>query len=204
MKRFYVIPVLSFLLAGCVSMSAPPQQPAASYQTKPVEQRQAQQAAVRSWNANGAISIQSAHQSPMIMRYQWRQQGPDYYDINLAASLNLAEVTIIGRPHHVTLQKGNEAPISAATLEQLMQKSLGWSLPVPALWFWARGIPAPGPNQGVQYDRYGHLISLKQNGWLVTYANYHIIQSVDLPEVIELRHADISAKIVIKQWVVSH
>ncbi|MBS0352045.1 MAG: outer membrane lipoprotein LolB [Proteobacteria bacterium] len=204
MKRFSVILVLGALIGGCVNMSAPPQQPAISYQKQPVAQRQSQQSAIHSWNASGAISVQSARQSPTIMRYQWRQQGPNIFDINLAASLNLAEVTITGRPHRVSLQKGNEKAITATTPEQLMQKSLGWSLPVQTLWFWARGLPAPGPNQGTQYDRYGHLISLKQNGWLVRYSNYHTLQNVDLPEVIELRHADISAKIVIKQWIINH
>ncbi len=198
MKRLSVISLAAFL-TGCVSTATPPQQ-AGSFQSKTVNERQTQLTTVRSWNASGAISIQQGRQSPMIMRYNWQQVGPYNYHVNLSSSLNLAAVTITGRPNRVTLQKGNQAPISAATPEALMQRNLGWSLPIPSLWYWARGLPAPGPTQSTQYDRYGHLTSLRQNGWLVQYSNYHTIQGVDLPEVIELNRADISARIVVKEW----
>ncbi len=66
-------------------------------------------------------------------------------DINLSGSLNIGSVVIIGQPNKVTLQRGNEAPISATTAEELMQRQLGWTLPIPSLWYWARGLPAPGP-----------------------------------------------------------
>ena len=84
-----------------------------------------------------------------------------------------------------------------------MRKNLGWSLPIPSLWYWARGLPAPGANQGANYDKFGHLVSLQQGGWQVKYAGYHTVQGVDLPQVIELHRADISAKIVVKQWQIN-
>jgi len=204
MKRCSVILIAGGLLAGCVNMSAPSQQTAGTFQTQPTEQRQAKLETIKSWNASGAISVQQANQTPMIMRYDWHQYGPNSYRVDLAASLNLAAVTITGGPNRVTLQKGNEAPISAATPEQLMQKNLGWSLPIPSLWYWARGLPAPGGNQGVQYDHYGHMTSLNQNGWRVTLGNYQTVQGVDLPGVIELNRAHISAKIVVKNWQINH
>lgn len=205
MKRLSVILLASLCLPGCVNMSTPSQQPASSYQTQTVGQRQTQLTTVKSWKASGAISVQQAQQSPMIMRYDWQQYGPSNYHVDLAASLNLAAVSITGRPNRVTLQKGNEPPVSAATPEELMRKNLGWSLPIPSLWYWARGLPAPGNNQGANYDKYGHLVLLHQNGWQVKYSGYHTVQGVDLPQVIELHRADISAKIVVKQWqIVSH
>jgi outer membrane lipoprotein LolB len=200
MKRLTVIWLAGLGLTGCVSMKTPPQQPAGSFQTETAAQRQTQLETVRSWNASGAISIQRASQSPVIMRYDWQQEGPDHYQIHLAASLNLGAVSITGRPGRVTLQKGNEPPISAATPEALMQKGLGWSLPIPAFWYWARGLPAPGATQATTYDSYGHLTVLQQQGWTVRFSDYHTIQGVDLPQVIQLQRPGIFIKIVIKQW----
>ncbi len=203
MKRFSVILMAGALLEGCVSMTAPSQQSAGTYHAEASGQRQSQQLAIKSWTATGAISIQQAQQSPLIMRYDWQQWSSDHYRINLAASLNLAAVTITGQPGRVTLQKGDEPPISAPTPEQLMKKGLGWSLPVSSLWYWARGVPAPGATQGTKYDKFGHLIWLSQGGWQVNYAQYHTVQSVDLPSVIELHGPNLSAKIVVKQWVIN-
>jgi outer membrane lipoprotein LolB len=202
MKRLTVISVTGLLLAGCVSMSTTPQ-PAGTFKTESTTERQTQAANVTSWNASGAVSIQQGQQQPLIMRYDWQQSGPDHYHINLAASLNLAAVTITGTPSRVTLQKGNEPPVSAATPEQLMQRNLGWSLPVPSLWYWARGLPAPGPNQGIKYDQYGHLVYLQQNGWRVSYQGYQTVNGVDLPQIVELHRGDISARIVFKQWAIN-
>lgn len=202
MKRMTVI-LAAGALAGCVSTATPPEQPETSFKVKTVQERQAGLVEVHSWYATGAISIQQAQRSPVIMRYEWRQQGPDHYRIDLAASLNLAAVSITGTPQRVTLQKGNEPPVSAPTPEQLMQRSLGWSLPIPSFWYWARGLPAPGANEGTQYDKFGHLVSLRQKGWQVTFSGYHTIQGVDLPDVIELHRADIAVKLVIKQWQIN-
>lgn len=189
----------SALLSGCVSMSTP-NQGTGSFHTEAVAQRQAQLEGIKSWNASGAISIQQAQQSPVIMRYDWQQMGSYNYRINLAASLNLGAVSIIGQPNRVTLQKGSEPPVSAPTAEALMKKSLGWSLPVPSLWYWARGLPAPGAAQVTKYDQYGHLTELQQNGWHVQYTGYQTVKGIDLPQTIELHRADITAKIVVKQW----
>lgn len=200
MKRLSVILLSSALLGGCVSMSTPKQPAAGSYQTKTVADRQAQLNTIKSWSATGAVSVQRAQQSPTIMRFEWQQLGATNYRIDLAASLNLAAVSITGQPHRVTLQKGGEPPMSAATPEQLMQKNLGWSLPIPSLWYWARGLPAPGATQATKYDEFGHLTFLQQDGWTVKFDGYRPVQGIDLPQVIELQRADILIKLVIKNW----
>lgn len=204
MKRLSVILLTTTLLSGCVSLPTPTPQSANSFQTKTAEERETALNAIQSWEASGAISIQRAGQSPLIMRYEWQQTGASRYQVDLAASLNLAAVSITGGPHQVTLRKGNEPPITAATPEALMQKNLGWSLPIPALWYWARGLPAPGARGQAQYDHYGHLTLLQQNGWQVQFTGYHTVQGVDLPQIIELRRSDILAKIVIKEWRTIH
>jgi outer membrane lipoprotein LolB len=203
MKRITVI-LLAGALAGCENMSGPYQPSQTNYQVQSTAQRAGELNQVHSWIASGAISIQQAPKAPVIMRYDWRQMGPDNYHVELAASLNLAAVSITGTPHRVILQKGSEPPVSAPTPELLMQRNLGWALPIPSLWYWARGLPAPGPNQGIHYDKYGHLVFLMQNGWRANFSNFQTVNGVDLPGVIELQRANIFAKIVVKQWQINH
>lgn len=203
MKRISVI-LFAAALAGCDSLYAPQQPPQTHFQVQSTEQRANKLKEVHSWNATGAISIQQAPKAPVIMHFEWRQMGPDNFHVDLAASLNLAAVSITGVPHRVTLQKGNEAPISAPTPEMLMQRNLGWALPIPSLWYWARSLPAPGAVQGVQYDKFGHLVFLQQNGWRATFGDYRTVQGVDLPGIIELQRGNIAARIVFKQWQINH
>lgn len=201
MKRCSVILLTSAFLSACVSTSAPPQQATSSFQNKTAEQRLAGLNSVRAWRCTGAVSIQQDRRSLLIMHYVWNQFGPHNYQIDLAATLNLAAVNIVGQPHRVTLRKGNEPPISAPTPEELLQQNLGWSLPIPSLWYWARGLPAPGLSEGVQYDRFGHLTYLRQNGWVITWDRYKTIHAgVDLPQVIELHRPGIQIRVVIKNW----
>ncbi len=197
MKRWTVI-LGSALLAGCVN-TTPPQQ-TANFQTQNPAERQTQLATVTSWDASGALSVQRSGQAPAIMHFEWHQQGPDRYQIKLAASLNVAQMTIIGQPNRVTFQRDNEPPQSAPTADQLMHKALGWSLPVSSLWYWVRGLPAPGPTQGTQYDKFGHLVSLQQNGWQIHLSDFHTVGGADLPQIIELQRPGLTARIVIKNW----
>ncbi len=132
MKRFSVILLAAAVSAGCVNTSAPKPQAPGSFQNETAAQRQAELTPVRSWNASGAISIQRPQQSPMIMRYEWHQSGPDNYRVDSRFSKP-------GGGHHYRpasardFTAGWERPVSAATPEQLMQQNLGWSLPVPSL-----------------------------------------------------------------------
>ena len=80
-----------------------------------------------------------------------------------------------------------------------MQQQLGWRLPLSNLFYWMRGLPAPG-NYQADFDRYGHLTLLSQMGWQVHYANYVSVGSVDLPQILELTQAELYVKIVIKRW----
>ena len=186
-------------LTSCtrVSLDQPAQ---TSYETQTVSQRETGLTKVTAWNASGALSVQPAGQSATIMRYQWRQQGMQRYHIDLSASLNLAAVKIIGKPNRVTLQRGSRAPVVSKSSEQLMKQQLGWSLPVDAFWYWARGLSAPGVPQKTKYDKYGHLVMLKQRGWSLQFSQYRTVKGVDLPQMIQLQYPNLSAKIVIKQW----
>ncbi len=200
MKRFSVI-LLSVFVGGCASLPST-QPPATPHQTISSNDRQAQLEQIKSWTASGALSITQASRQPTIMHYQWKQQGPVNYRVDLAASLNLGQVSIISSGGRVALLRGNEPPKTASTPEDLMRETLGWTLPIPDLWFWARGLPGPGNTQNVQYDKFGHLVALQQGGWQLRLADYRSVQGVDLPQIIQLQRAALAAKIVITQWQV--
>ncbi len=195
-KYLWMIPCLS-LLTGCVSLTLPSQSHA-PYHKKTWSERHKALASIRSWNIDGAFSIQQANAKPAIASYTWQQQG-SAYDIHISSSLDIDSANIAGRPGYVTLEQSHRRRYSARSPEQLMQKQLGWHLPISNLFYWMRGLPAPGKYQA-RFDSYGHLVSLQQAGWQIRFSNYFPIANVALPRTLALVSPSLRVKIVIKHW----
>ncbi len=185
------------LLGACASLQVPRARPENQFTYQPWQVREKKLMTLIDWSIKGAFSIQqngSAH----IANYEWQQRGQSYF-INIRSSLNLVGAQIKGRPNKVWLYRGDKMPVIAHTPEALMQQELGYSLPISDLQFWIRGLPAIAPHTA-KYDAFGHIASLKQDGWNITYDRYRPLGDVDVPRVIELSRPGLHIKIVANIW----
>lgn len=188
--------LLSLLLYGCASpmqVNFTPQ----NYQTKPWQQRKTHLVKKKQWYMQGAVSIQVQNKTQMGS-FTWQQQQ-DNYTIQLSGPLNIAGVQLRGNSQNVALWRGGKWNY-ANTPETLMKQQLGWYLPISNLYYWVRGLPAPGIPAKEQHDQFGHLSDLQQQGWQITYQAYQTRGNVDLPRKIYLNNQGLHAKLVIKQW----
>ena len=188
--------IAGLFISGCPSLTLPPE-PAITYQQQSWPQRERALQKIHHWQINGAFSLHQP-QHTVIADYAWQQKKEDYW-LRIYSTLDLYSMLIVGQPHHVSLQRSKEPPRSAQNPEQLMQQELGWAVPISHLFYWIRGLPAPGPYTG-QWDRYGHLVALQQNQWSVHWSNYLPVGSVDLPCLFQLSRPPLDIKIVVKQW----
>jgi len=184
------------MFIGCTSLKVP-SVGHITYHKESWQQRRKALAQIQRWNIDGAFSIQQASRSA-IASYEWKQRSSSY-NIRIHSSLNIYTADIVGKPGYVTLQQSNKQRYSARTPEQLMQKQLGWHLPISNLFYWMRGLPAPDKHQA-KFDAFGHLIYLQQAGWRVRFSNYLPVGKVDLPRTLELHSKQLAVKIVIKHW----
>lgn len=184
-----------FLTAGCswLQRSAP-----ADNMVIPKETRQQQIQDMNVWTAKGAISITYQGRTD-IGSFDWDQRG-SRYDLKTYGPLNMAGLRIAGQPGLVQLWKSSQQPVSASTPEELMAREIGWYLPLTNFRYWSRGIPAPGSNSNKEFDRFGHLIQLNQQGWNIKYQQYQSVQGMDLPRTIIYSHDPVRVKMVIKTW----
>jgi len=197
MKIKWFLLALILLLTGCVRMD----QGKTGSQDFTFKNKWARQATLQEltrWSIRGALSIQQPGESE-IANYSWWQQGQQNYRITLASSLNLYQITVTGANGQVQLRRGSRDVIQASTPEALLQRSLGWQLPVSNLYYWVRGLPATG-RKVASYDRYGHLATLRQSGWRVQYHSYTHYGRLDLPRKITMRRNGIKVTFVIKSW----
>lgn len=212
--------VASLLIVGCASVHNTPPPSVSAPNTAPVTGSQNQQSSetaptaanvtatttpgnrsanqISSWNLKGSVSIQ--HQTGTdFATAQWDQQGSQY-SIALYGPLSLGKVQITGHPGQVTLAQTGKSTASSTSPEQLMQKQLGWQLPISNLYYWVRGVPAPGKASRTRYDAANHLTQLVQQGWTISYTDYTTVQQVDLPKRIWLMGPNLRVSMVIKSW----
>lgn len=197
MRRLSLLFMPMLLLMGCVNLDVPKQgKQQFAFENK--WQRQAALKEISRWKIRGALSVQQPGESE-IANYNWQQRGRRNYRIELASSLNLYQIVITGNQGRVVLRRGKQPPLKASSPERLLQKSVGWVLPVSNLYYWVRGLPAPGQHQA-RYDRYGHLSTLAQSGWRIRYRSYTNLGRQDLPRKMELQRGRLKVTFVVKSW----
>lgn len=186
----------SVLLTGCVNLKLSPSN--AQFASQSPKARYVQLGKIQTWDIAGAFSFKSQGKVNLA-NYTWQQTAPSTYVINIDSALHLYRVTVEGTPHQVKLIESQQRVMTAATPEALLKKRLQTQLPIQALQFWIRGIPAPGHYQA-QYDSFGHLDRLEQAGWQLNYDHYTSVKGIDLPQRISITGPQQQMRLVIKTW----
>jgi outer membrane lipoprotein LolB len=167
---------LLLLLSGCA------QPPQSTPLTSSWPQRQQQLSALNTWQFRGHVVFKMPERKFSANVY-W-QQEQDSYQVMLFGPLGFNAVNLDGLPGKVHLNDGDGHVYEASSPEELMQKQLGWSLPISSLYYWVRGLPAPGPVTRVSYDVYHRINTLEQDGWQIHYEAYQRLQLFELPKEI--------------------
>ena len=196
LKQLIIIPI--FLLTAC----APPRPAAELPENKvmPVEQRKAKTETVSSWEIRGAMAAKNKSKG-WSATMNWKQSGPSAYQIRLMGPLGGGTVLIDKKGDTVTFQDGPKK-ITSHNADELLLEQTGIRLPVNNLYYWVRGLPAPGPVQAEHRDDYNHLVELKQNGYTINFTKYTSVKGVDLPSMIRLEGNGVMIKVVIQNWTV--
>lgn len=193
----YLTLACAFLLVSC----APPPRPSDIPPTNKVEtleKRKAETAKVSSWELKGAMAAKS-NTKAWSATMDWTQHGPNSYQIRLMGPLGGGTVLINKTGKTVTFQDGAKK-VSSTNAEELLLKQTGIRLPVNNLYYWVRGLPAPGPVQGEKHDQYNHLSQLSQSGYNINFNQYTSVKGIDLPSSIRLTGNGVMVKVIIKSW----
>ncbi len=194
MLRKTLLVLLALLLTACATLSGK----APLNEKLTWAERQQQLAAVQDWTLSGAVGIRSPKQG-VNASINWHQQAR-HYDIELFGPLGAGHVQLSGSPGQARLTMADAKQYTANSAETLLQQHAGYRLPISNLYYWVRGLPAPGSAARTQFDQYNHLTSLQQQGWTIRYNQYAGIERVDLPSTMTLVRPGFRIRLVIKQW----
>lgn len=190
--------VMSFCLLTACTVSQKPTEQLPVNKVMPLEKRKAETATISSWNIHGALAAKNKSKG-WSATMNWAQQGPSSYQMRLMGPLGSGAVMVSRQGNVITFKDGNKTSTSN-NADELLLKQTGIRLPVNNLYYWVRGLPAPGGVQSEQHDQYNHLTQLKQNGYTINFTQYTSVRGVDLPSMIRLEGNGVMVKVVIKSW----
>ncbi|MBK3747276.1 lipoprotein insertase outer membrane protein LolB [Stutzerimonas balearica] len=194
----YLLPaLLSLLLAGCAGIG-PRESVEGAGNTANWRHHKARIAKIDGWQISGKIGIRAPQDSGSGTLF-WLQRQ-DYFDIRLSGPLGRGATRLTGRPDAVTLEIAGQGRYQADSPEALVERQLGWQLPVSNLLWWVRGLPAPDSRSRLSLDGASRLARLEQDGWQVDYLAYRDEDGYALPERIRLEGRDLQVTLVIKDW----
>ena len=143
--------------------------------------------ALQSWTVTGVVAAKDPAHTFSATLY-WQQLDQQNYIIRLFGPLGSSSVIIQKHNGVVQYQNGKQ-----------QQRLNNHALPIDALFYWMRGLPAPGTNV-THYDHDHKLIVLKQGIYVIYYEKYMRVNGLNLPAYIRVVTQDSMLKLVIKQW----
>jgi len=190
------------LLSGCAKMYLPTG--SKDFKVQSPSMRRAKLTVVKAWRIDGSLSIEKVGKKPVIANFTWHQLNPRDYRIEISSPLGLYSASIYSQYGSVELWKNGVHVTTAKSPRKLMQKALGWWIPITQMRDWIKGMPAPVKKAGyyqARYDKYGHLTFLKQQGWTIYYSIYRKDDyGMDFPLLITMRRPGFNIKIIIQHW----
>ena len=192
--RHFILCLCAVLLSAC-----------AGQQPKPPTAAEQSVTQLQQWSIKGKLGVRSPTENGSA-NLNWQQQSAPNYRIHLSGPLGAGATVISGTSGGVSLQRGNEPPMHARNPAQLTMQMLGWPLPVDEMFYWVRGLAAPGSAaQGEQHNAQGQLVSLRQSGWQLNFSGYENRGPYVLPTRIKAQTnqaaGPVKVTLVIKEWL---
>lgn len=181
--------MLVALLAGCAGFTPQP--------TPNWEHAAARLARLERFTVQGRVAVATA-QGGFNASLYWEQDGARYR-MRLSGPFGRGAIELEGAPGRVELRTDQEV-LTAADARELLERTLGWSLPVAGLRYWARGIPAPdAPVERLELE-HGRLWRLEQAGWRVEVQRYAQQGSYTLPAKMHLSSDYAEVRLAVNRW----
>jgi outer membrane lipoprotein LolB len=191
--RQFSLPCLLLLLAGCAT------QPGPEPYGETWQQHQAALATLTHWTANGKIALRNSARSESG-NMNWSQRNLAS-ELTLSGPMGLNTTTVRSDGQLLVINDGQQTRQFDLSSGETIATDTGWDLPVQALHYWLKGMPAPEiAIQALELDA-GRVKRLQQSGWTITVERYQQFEQMVLPTKLLIERADTRARIIIRQWL---
>jgi outer membrane lipoprotein LolB len=135
-------------------------------------------------------------------KFLWVQRG-EQIDIELLTPLGQTIARIAIAPGRARIEQSGGDVREAASIDQLTEQTLGWTLPVNGLRYWLQGFmrDARGQLTSVAPDQSG---TLRGDGWKLRYMSWQADGSTAMPKRIDFMRdtaqSELALRVVIDRW----
>jgi outer membrane lipoprotein LolB len=116
---------------------------------------------------------QYGHPRNAYGNFDWQQQG-ETVTLQLLNPFGQTLAIVTSSPGSATLEMPNRQPVTAENVSELMQRTLGFALPIEGLRYWLASSPAPSSHAKTIVDpqQSSRLKEIDQEGWTIDYLAY--------------------------------
>lgn len=187
------------VLPGCAVITKPDQRTAGIANGTAWQAHRAELADFTTWSLQGRVA--TGQLLGWTGNLSWRERG-ERFDVRLAGPLGAGGMRARGTLDRVTIDTDKGEHLVTRQPDVLVERTLGWAFPLAPLRYWARGLPAPGDYDRISVGEDGHLQSITQDGWRVSYEEYTtpVGAPTALPRKIVLDNDETRIRLVVDRW----
>ena len=153
-------------------------------------------AAQPAWSLSGSLAISDPDGGRGAL--EWSQDGNDFsFEVN--APVTGKTWTLTGNDGHVELTGLRAGTIVGDDAATLLERELGWKIPVSQLAAWVRATRVPGKS-GLVFRADGLPAELVQDGWKIEYHEYLLDRQPAMPRRIFAGNGDYTVRLVVQDW----
>ena len=186
------------LLAGCATVK-PGSVDLAARNERYLDRRQAIEA-VTSWSLEGRLAVRDENDGGSGY-FSWKQSD-ESTRMDFHGAMGRGAWRLVADAQGAVLELSDGSSYRASTVDELVRSRLGWLIPIDALASWVKGIAAPGDEADRELDEAGKLLRLQQQGWVIDYGRYQVVDRVSLPSKMTARQQQRYVKLAVKNWSV--
>jgi len=194
------------MIAGCQNL-APTSDPLApvadSLAAASIVARDAALSELTDFSFTGGLGIWTSEES-IPARIQWQQSEAGLL-LKLTGPMGLGDMQLVQAGDTAVLTRGQDTVATGTSADQIIQRGLGLSAPVPVeeLKQWVRGLP--GEASTVVRDASGKLASLRfRDGtgviWEARFKRYTMFNNLQVPALITATGGPYNVRLVMKNW----
>lgn len=128
------------------------------------------------------------------------QRDRDGFEFIVRAPVTGRSFRLEGGPHGARLEGLEQGVVTGTDARTLLQRTLGWGVPMAQLRYWVRGMRAPGHAAELVFGDNGLPLRLVQSGWTIEYRNWYEDTTPPLPRRVFANRGDDHVRLVITHW----
>lgn len=193
----WCVAAAALLLASCVTQHPRLLAPDAGLLERQGERERAL-AAHPDWELEGRLGVSDGRDSGSGS-LEWSQRGADFR-FSVHAPVTGKTWMLAGDARHAVLSGLRAQPVEGDSAAALLERELGWQVPVAELVYWVRGMRAAPDGARIRFREDGLPAEIDESGWKVEYLDYDRSREPALPSKVFASRGNYKVRLAIRSW----